>query len=70
MLAQRDQIDALQGRVFLGLVGDGLRVLVAAAQAGDPVAQTELRNLRNVLREILDSGDDVHTRIAVVRSPN
>jgi hypothetical protein len=66
-LAQNQRIDAMRGRMLLGMVEDGLRVLLVQAQNGDAEAQGELGNLRKMLHEVLRD-DDVRSKIAVVRS--
>jgi hypothetical protein len=65
-LLQNQRVDAMRGRMMLGMVEDGLRVLLSTAQGGEAAAQGELANLRAMLREVLRE-DDPREKIAVVR---
>ena len=57
-------IDAKRSRIMLGLIADGLQMILLAAAAGDASSTEEVAQLKRHLQGVLDSG----SRLAVVRS--
>lgn len=64
---QLEQINMVRGRVAIGTLSEGLQALLLQARTGDAGAQQDLRILRDLLRQVADSGDDARSRITVVR---
>ena len=62
-----EKMNAMRGRMQIGILSEGLQVLLLSARAGDAGAQQDLKTLRILLQQVLDSGQDAASRIAVIR---
>ena len=75
--ARLEQMNAMRGRMQVGILSEGLQVLLLTARAGDQGAQTDLRTLRDLLQQVLDTSDvvpgvegaAVEARMVLHRSP-
>jgi len=63
-----ERMNGMRGRIAVGVFSEGLQVLLLAARGGDAGAQSDLKTLRDLLQQVLDTSD-VASRITVVRRP-
>ncbi len=68
-LTQHQQVAAMRGRMIVSMFSEGLQIVLQAARAGDPGAQSDLKVLRDLLQSVDDSGNEPRARITVVRRP-